>query len=104
MQKKTFEQSGRLHDVAKYEIRRAWRNRRDCDLLMVCDFKSLRVRRAGNKDRLGPNRLPVSFQACETAKAVDSSSVLQSPARGCFGFDQELDSRRLAVVRCLWRL
>src|SRR5437763_2018506 len=38
---------------------------------MVCDFKSLCVRCAGNKDRLGESRVPVSFQARETRKAVD---------------------------------
>jgi hypothetical protein len=77
---------------SEYEIQHAWRDRRGCDLLMVCDFKSLCVRCAGNKDGYGINRMPVSFQACETRKAVDWSAVLQNFARGRSGCHQELDA------------
>jgi len=59
---------------------------------MVCDFKSLCVRCAGNKDRLGESRVSVSFQARETRKAVDWSPVLQNFARDCSGRGKELDA------------
>jgi hypothetical protein len=57
---------------------------------MVCDLKSLCVRRAGNKDRIGANRVSVSFQACGTRKTVDWSAVLQNLARSRFGSGKEL--------------
>ena len=73
-------------------------NRRGCDLLVVCDFKSLCFRRAGN-ERHGVTPVPVSFQACETRKALDWSAVLQNFARGCFGSGKRLGSRRHELVR-----
>src|SRR5438874_2287870 len=76
----------------------------DYDLFLERDLESLCVRRIGNKDRLGTNRVPVSFQACQTRKAVDSSPVLQNAARGCLSRDKELDSRRCEILRRPWLL
>jgi hypothetical protein len=64
---------------------------------VVCDFKPLRIRCAGNKGKFGANRVPVSFQA--KGKAVDWSAVLQNFARDRFGCDEELGARRRHVFQ-----
>lgn len=76
----------------EHEFRYAFRGRRDRDLFLARDFKSLRGRRSSHKDGHGINRMPVSFQAPEKRKAVGWSAVPQNFMCGRSGCHQELDA------------
>lgn len=65
----------------------------DGDLLLDCNLESLRVRRGRNQKRTVAERLPLSFQARQTATASTGNPVLQNLARRFLRNGEKLDAR-----------
>jgi len=53
------------------------RDRRNCDLCVDCDFKSLRAQRCRGQSRYVASRMSVSSQAGEATREFFESAVLQ---------------------------
>src|SRR5438067_3407368 len=62
----------------------------DCDLFLVRDLESLRVRGSGDQDPLGANRMPVPFQTGKAKAGALAVTMLQNSTRSCFRPNKKL--------------
>ena len=69
------------------------RGRLDCDLFLVRDVESLRVRSGRDEDRFAANRVPVPFQTGKAKAEALAAAMLQNSTCSCFRPNEKLGAR-----------